>query len=77
MSAGTSCHTGMLTTAPKITAWSVSFVLRALHEGKVKTLAGNDVPVRAQSVCVHSDTPGSVAVAKAVFGALRPARAAE
>lgn len=52
-------------------------VLRALHEGKVKTLAGNDVPVRAQSVCVHSDTPGSVAVAKAVFGALRPARAAE
>jgi lactam utilization protein B len=33
--------------------------------------------VRAQSVCVHSDTPGALAVAKAVHEALRPARAAE
>jgi UPF0271 protein len=52
-------------------------VLRALHDGKVRTLDGHDVPVRAQSVCVHSDTPGSVAVARAVFEALQPARAAE
>ena len=52
-------------------------VLRALEEGKVKTLAGTDVPVRAQSVCVHSDTPGSVAVARAVFEILQSARAAD
>jgi UPF0271 protein len=51
-------------------------VLRALHDGKVSTVDGSDVPVRAQSVCVHSDTPGSVAVARAVFEILRPARAA-
>ncbi|SJZ30742.1 UPF0271 protein [Enhydrobacter aerosaccus] len=52
-------------------------VLRALHEGKVTALDGHDVPVRAQSVCVHSDTPGSLAVAKAVFEALQPAKAAD
>jgi UPF0271 protein len=52
-------------------------VLRAMHDGKVRTLDGSDVPVRAQSVCVHSDTPGSVAVARAVFEILQPARAAE
>lgn len=52
-------------------------VLRALNEGKVKTLEGRDVPVRAQSVCVHSDTPGAVEVAKAVFEALQPVKAAE
>ncbi len=52
-------------------------VLRAMVESKVQTLDGRDVSVRAQSVCVHSDTPGSVAVAEAVFKALRPAKAAE
>jgi UPF0271 protein len=52
-------------------------VLRAISEGKVRTLAGSDVPVRAQSVCVHSDTPGAVAVAKAVFEILQPAKAAQ
>ena len=46
-------------------------VQRALREGKVKTLAGADIAVRAQSVCVHSDTPGAVAVAKAVFEILQ------
>jgi UPF0271 protein len=52
-------------------------VLRALSDGKVRTLDGSDVAVRAQSVCVHSDTPGAVAVARAVFEALRPAKAAQ
>jgi UPF0271 protein len=49
-------------------------VLRAMNEGKVRAINGQDFPVRAQSVCVHSDTPGAVAVAKAVHEALRPAR---
>jgi lactam utilization protein B len=52
-------------------------VLRAMKEGKVRATNGQDFSVRAQSVCVHSDTPGALAVAKAVHGALRPARAAE
>ncbi|MBV8408145.1 MAG: 5-oxoprolinase subunit PxpA [Alphaproteobacteria bacterium] len=46
-------------------------VLRALSEGQVHALDGSDVPVRAESVCVHSDTPGAVAVARAVCAILR------
>jgi len=52
-------------------------VLRAMNEGKVRAINGQDFPVRARSVCVHSDTPGAVAVAKAVHDALRPAQAAQ
>ena len=44
--------------------------LRAIKEGKAESLAGTDVEVRAESVCVHSDTPNAVAVAQAVRGAL-------
>jgi UPF0271 protein len=40
--------------------------LRAVKEGKVKSVDGVDVPVRADCVCVHSDTPGAVEVAKGV-----------
>ena len=46
--------------------------LRALKEGKAKSIAGNDIPVRADSVCVHSDTPNAVDIAKAVGAALAP-----
>ena len=46
--------------------------LRALKEGKAKSIAGNDIPVRADSVCVHSDTPKAVDIAKAVRAALAP-----
>jgi UPF0271 protein len=45
--------------------------LRAIREGKVKSVQGPDVPMRAECVCVHSDTPGAVAVAKAVRGAIK------
>ncbi len=46
--------------------------LRAITERKVRTVDGNDIPVRAECICVHSDTPGAVAVAKAVRDAIRP-----
>jgi 5-oxoprolinase (ATP-hydrolysing) subunit A len=46
--------------------------LRAVEEGKVTSVAGNDVQVRADSVCVHSDTPNAVDIAKAVKQALAP-----
>jgi 5-oxoprolinase (ATP-hydrolysing) subunit A len=46
--------------------------LRAVEEGKVTSVAGNDVQVRADSVCVHSDTPNAVDIAKAVRAALAP-----
>ena len=44
--------------------------LRAIREGKVRSITGKDVPVVVESVCVHSDTPGAVAVARAVRSAL-------
>ena len=46
--------------------------VRAIEEGKVKSVAGNDIPVRADAVCVHSDTPNAVAIAQAVKQALAP-----
>jgi len=45
--------------------------LRAITEKKVKSVDGNDIPMTAECICVHSDTPGAVAVAKAVKEAIR------
>jgi UPF0271 protein len=47
-----------------------------LTEGKTRTVAGNDVDVGADSICVHSDTPNAVAIAEAVREAVRPYLAA-
>ena len=46
-------------------------VLRAVSAGMTRALSGKDVPVIAESVCVRSDTPGAVAIARAVHEALR------
>lgn len=50
--------------------------VRAVKEGLVESAEGPDVPVRAESVCIHSDTPNAVDVAKAVRDSLRPFMAA-
>lgn len=47
-------------------------VLRAVKTGLVTSVNGKDVAVRADTICVHSDTPGAVAVARAVHEALGP-----
>ena len=39
-------------------------VLRMLREGKVQSLEGDDVDVRAETICVHGDTPGAVEFAR-------------
>jgi UPF0271 protein len=44
--------------------------LRAVRDGQVASVEGHDIPVRAESICIHSDTPGAVAVATAVRDAL-------
>ena len=46
--------------------------LRAITEGKVKSIGGKDVAVRADSICIHSDTPNAVAIAQAVRKAIKP-----
>jgi UPF0271 protein len=44
--------------------------LRAIAEGRAESVNGKDVAVRADSICVHSDTPNAVEVARAVRDAL-------
>jgi UPF0271 protein len=46
--------------------------VRAIREGKVKSVGGKDVAVRADAICVHSDTPNAVSIAKAVRDAVQP-----
>ena len=46
--------------------------VRAITEGKATSINGKQIPMRADSVCVHSDTPGAVELAAAVHAALKP-----
>jgi UPF0271 protein len=45
-------------------------ILRMLREGKVQSVDGTDVDVRAETICVHSDTPGAVEFARLLRAAL-------
>lgn len=60
-----------LTHEPVTPEGAATKVLRAVNEGLTRSTTGKDVAVVAQSICVHSDTPGAVDVARAVHGALR------
>ncbi|OZI40362.1 lactam utilization protein LamB [Bordetella genomosp. 1] len=40
-------------------------VLRACTEGKVRTVEGRDIAIGFDSVCIHSDTPGALALVRA------------
>jgi len=52
-------------------AQATARVLRVLRERVVRTTSGRDIPVRAATVCVHSDTPAAPAIAAALAQALR------
>ncbi|MEW1956391.1 5-oxoprolinase subunit PxpA [Kineococcus sp. NPDC059986] len=45
-------------------------MVRLVEDGVVEAVEGTDVPVRAQSLCVHGDSPGAVRMASAVRAAL-------
>jgi UPF0271 protein len=45
--------------------------LRAVREGKTSSINGREIKVRADAICVHSDTPNAVAVATAVKAAVK------
>ncbi|SNB72013.1 UPF0271 protein [Arboricoccus pini] len=45
-------------------------VLRACREGLVTTVEGEDIEVAFESICFHSDTPGSLEMAKGIRAAL-------
>lgn len=48
-------------------------VVAMVSDGTVTAQDGTRVPVRVDSVCVHGDTPGAVALARRVRGALEEA----
>ena len=46
--------------------------IRAIREGVVRSVGGKDVRVKAETICVHSDTPNAADIARAVKTALTP-----
>ena len=40
--------------------------VRAITEGKGTATDGSDIPVRCDSICIHSDTPNAIDIARAV-----------
>ena len=58
----------VLTTVPSIAARAV-----AMAHGTVVAIDGSTVPLAVESICVHGDTPGAVAIARAVRVALTSA----
>ena len=48
-------------------------VARVLRDGVAVTRSGGEIPMRADTVCLHSDTPGVTDLARAVQAALRDA----
>jgi UPF0271 protein len=53
-------------------AASAAGAVRAVTEGMTTAVDGSEIPVRADCVCVHSDTPNAVELATAVNEALKP-----
>jgi UPF0271 protein len=56
--------------APVAPADAVARVLRAVQHKMATSINGRDVKVAADSICVHSDTPGAVQLAMAVHDAV-------
>lgn len=58
--------TGSIVFIRRVTAWDpdqvAEKVLRACREGQVRTVNGQDIPIRFDSICIHSDTPGALAL---------------
>ena len=52
---------------------AASRAVRMVLEGKVTALGGEDLPLRADTICLHGDTPGSAAMAAIVRSSLEKA----
>ncbi len=46
--------------------------IRVIKEGKARAVSGKYIPMRADCICVHSDTPGAVELARVVRKELAP-----
>jgi 5-oxoprolinase (ATP-hydrolysing) subunit A len=49
---------------------AASRAARAVEEGVAVSRSGREIPMRADTVCIHSDTPGAVELARALNQAL-------
>ena len=49
---------------------TVRRALRAVRDGVAVSRSGREIPVRADTVCIHSDTPGAAELARALDDAL-------
>jgi UPF0271 protein len=49
-------------------------VLRVIKENVVTNTVGKDIPVKATTVCIHSDTPAAVSIAAELARVLRQAQ---
>jgi UPF0271 protein len=56
--------------APVDPAEAAARGVRAARDGVVRSVGGKDVPVRAETICVHSDTPGAYRIVEALRNAL-------
>lgn len=45
--------------------------VRAVRDGKITSIGGKTLPVRAETICIHSDTPNAVDIASSVRDAIR------
>lgn len=52
---------------------AVAQVLRMVTEGKVRSINGKDVPVKADTLCIHGDQPGALKFASGIRAALEKA----
>ncbi len=57
---------------PKDAEEAARRAVRVARDGLLTTIGGRELPVRAESFCLHSDTPNAVAIARAVHAALKP-----
>ncbi len=46
--------------------------LRAVRDGMVVSTSGTEVAVKAETICIHSDTPNVIDIAQAVRNSLQP-----
>jgi lactam utilization protein B len=63
-------QSGAVLTDPKIVA---DRVVSLVTEGSLQSVTGRPIRLLARSVCMHGDTPGAVAIGRAVRGALEEA----
>jgi 5-oxoprolinase (ATP-hydrolysing) subunit A len=45
--------------------------VRAIRDGVVRSVGGKDLPIRAETICIHSDTPNAYRIVEALRNALK------